>query len=547
MKLTSPPAPRVLVIGLDGATYDLLTPWARSGRMPNLARLMQKSALAVVNSTRPYITPVAWTTFQTGCDPAEHGILDYRYLDHRRRRLLLNHAGRIPCPTLFDTVSAGGGEVVSLNLPMTYPAWATTRGIVVGGLDSPSIEAALAPYPEFAARLKATGARYDLSTVWRRKPTTLEELSAGVAHTSASFRAQATAARVADRMTDWRLMVVQFQVLDALQHRCWHLLGGQSDERAPAKWRTKARQALAALDDSLGELMELASRRKAAVIALSDHGFGPFREKITLPELLARRGLLKLPGLGAKATYHLRRGGWKLRKTLWRRLRPGCSTAQLTRPLDSLLPVDWRRSVALALHGDLGGMIYLNTPERFGSGPVGTPRQREQALADAAAAFREARHPETNERLFVEITDTASRYGIDPVEKMWPDLVAIPAPGFHTRHKFDAAPQLLRGDPTLTATHRLEGVLMVHAAGVARGRSQTAELRDVAPTILHLLGMPAPARMSGRVLSEILSGAAPAPAGQSIDDSPAAFQLAGITDADQVCVEARLRDLGYLD
>lgn len=546
MKLTSPTAPRVLVIGLDGATYDLLTPWARSGRMPNLAKLMQKSALATVNSTRPYITPVAWTTFQTGCDPAEHGILDYRYLDHRRRRLLLNHAGRIPCPTLYETVSAGGGEVVSLNLPMTYPAWATTRGIVVGGLDSPSIEAALEPYPEFAARLKATGARYDLSTVWRRKPTTFEELSEGVAHTAASFRAQATAARVADCMTDWRLMVVQFQVLDALQHRCWHLLGGASEERAPSKWRTKARQALAALDDSLGELMELASRRKAAVVTLSDHGFGPFREKITLPELLARRGLLKMPGWSAKGAYHLRRGGWKLRKTLWRRFRPGCSTAQLTRPLDSLLPVDWRRSVALALHGDLGGMIYLNTPERFGSGPVGTPRQREQTLADAAAAFREARHPETGERLFVEVTDTADRHGIDPVERMWPDLVAIPAPGFHTRHKFDAAPQLLRRDPTLTATHRQDGVLMVHAPGVARGRSQTAELRDVAPTILHLLGMPAPARMSGRVLSEILSNPSPAPMSQPID-APAVLQLAGITDADQVCVEARLRDLGYLD
>lgn len=546
MKPTSLAAPRVLVIGLDGATYDLLTPWAHSGRMPNLAKLMQTSALSVVNSTKPYITPVAWTTFQTGCDPAEHGILDYRYLDHRRRRLLLNHAGRIPCPTLFETVSAGGGEVVSLNLPMTYPAWATTRGIVVGGLDSPSIEAALAPYPEFAARLKATGARYDLSTVWRRKPTTFEELAEGVAQTEASFRGQATAARVADRMTDWRLMVVQFQVLDALQHRCWHLLGGPSDEKAPNTWRTKARQALGALDESLGELMELASRRGAAVVALSDHGFGPFREKITLPELLARRGLLKLPGWSAKGTYHLRRGGWKLRKILWRRFRPGCSTAQLTRPLDSLLPVDWRRSVALALHGDLGGLVYLNSPERFGGGPVSTPRQREQALADTAAAFREARHPETDERLFVEVTDTAAHHRFDPVERMWPDLVAIPAPGFHTRHKFDASPQLLRSDPTLTATHRREGVFMVHTPGISVGRSRTAELRDVAPTILHLLGMPAPARMTGRVFSEIFSDTTPAPAGEPIE-TPAPLQLAGITDADQVCVEARLRDLGYLD
>jgi predicted AlkP superfamily phosphohydrolase/phosphomutase len=536
----------VLVIGLDGATYDLLTPWARSGRMPNLARLMQNSARAVVNSTRPYITPVAWTTFQTGCDPADHGILDYRYLDHRRRRLLLNHAGRISRPTLLEAVSAGGGEVVSLNLPMTYPAWATTRGIVVGGLDSPSIEAALEPYPEFAARLKATGARYDLSTVWRRKPTTFEELCDGVAQTEASFRGQATAARVADRMTDWRLMIVQFQVLDALQHRCWHLLGGESDEAAPSKWRTKARQALRALDDSLGELIELASRRGAAVVALSDQGFGPFREKITFPELLGRRGLLKLPGWGASAGFHLRRGGWKLRKNLWRRFRPGCSTAQLTRPLDSLLPVDWRRSVALAMHGDLGGLIYLNSRERFGSGPVNTPRQREQALADTMAAFREAEHPETGEPLFEEIFGVASQFDCDPVERMWPDLAAIPAPGFHTRHKFDAAPQLLRRDPTLTATHRLEGVLMVHAPGVARGDSDAAELRDVAPTILQLLGLAVPARMTGRVLSEILSDNAPARPAEAIE-SPTVFQLAGITDADQVCVEARLRDLGYLD
>lgn len=546
MKHTSPPISRVLVIGLDGATYDLLTPWARSGRMPNLAKLMQNSALAIVNSTKPYITPVAWTTFQTGCDPADHGILDYRYLDHRRRRLLLNHAGRISRPTLLEAVSAGGGEVVSLNLPMTYPAWATTRGIVVGGLDSPSIEAALEPYPEFAARLKAAGAHYDLSTVWRRKPTTFEELCDGVAQTEASFRGQATAARIADRMSDWRLMIVQFQVLDALQHRCWHLLGGESDEPAPTKWRTKARQALRALDDSLGELLELASRRGAAVVTLSDHGFGPFREKITLPELLGARGLLKLPGWGAKAGFHLRRGGWKMRKILWRRFRPGCSTAQLTRPLDSLLPIDWRRSVAMAMHGDLGGLIYLNSRERFGSGPVNTPRQREQALADTMAAFREARHPDSGERLFVDVSSTSSRFACDPVERMWPDLVAIPAPGFHTRHKFDAAPQLLRRDPTLTATHRLEGVLMVNSPGVATGRSQTAELRDVAPTILQLLGMPVPSRMTGRVLSEMLSHDAPARAAERVE-SPAVFQLAGITDADQVCVEARLRDLGYLD
>jgi predicted AlkP superfamily phosphohydrolase/phosphomutase len=545
MNLAKQSVSRLLVIGLDGATFDLLVPWAESGRMPNLAQLMASSARAVVNSTRPYITPVAWTTFQTGCDPHEHGILDYRYLDHRRRRLLLNHTGRIARPTLFDAVSVAGGEVVSLNLPMTFPAPQSVRGMVVGGLDSPSIDAALAPYPEFAARLRATGAHFDLGTVWRRKPTTYEELSSGVDETDAIFRGQATAAKVADRMTDWQLMVVQLQVLDSLQHRCWQWLDpreGQTNEL----WTSKAHQALRALDDCLGELMELASRHGAAVVAVSDHGFGPFRGKITLAEILSRAGLLRFPRGGAAAAYYLRRGAWRMRKFLYRRLNPGSSTAQLTRPLDSLLPIDWRRSAALAMHGNLGALIYLNTPERFATGPLKTSRERDQALADVVYAFETATHPETGEPLFVEVFGTAERFDIDPVEKLWPDVVAIPAPGFHTRHKFDTLPQLVRGDSAMVGTHRLEGVLLVNAPQVIPGDYRPAELRDVAPTILHLLGMSVPTHMRGRALDNVLCSTA-RPALTGPHPASRELQLAGITDADQRCVEARLRDLGYLD
>lgn len=536
---------RLLVIGLDGATYDLLVPWAESGRMPNLARLIDSSARAVVNSTKPYITPVAWTTFQTGCDPHEHGILDYRYLDHRHRRVLLNHAGRIARPTLFDAVCTSGGEVVSLNLPMTFPAPSSVRGIVVGGLDSPSIDAALAPYPEFARCLQATGAHFDLGTVWRRRPTTFEELAEGVEQTESIFHGQATAAGVADRMTDWQLMIVQLQVLDSLQHRCWEWLDPRQGSTGEL-WMSKAQQALRALDDCLGDLMELAARRDAAVVAVSDHGFGPFRGKITLAEILSRAGLLRWPHGGRAASFYLRHGLWRLRKFVYRRFNPGWSTAQLRRPLDTLLPIDWKRSAALALHGNLGGLIYLNTRDRFASGPLKTATQRDQALADVIAAFATAAHPDTGEPLFVDVFGTAEKFGIDPLEKLWPDVVAIPAAGFHTRHKFDARPKLVRTDPAMAGTHRLEGTLLINAPHVSPGDYRPAELRDVAPTILRMLGLSVPAHMSGRALADILSGGAR----QASSGSHAAereLQLAGITDAEQMTVEARLRDLGYLD
>ncbi|MEK6233223.1 MAG: alkaline phosphatase family protein, partial [Planctomycetales bacterium] len=95
---------RILVIGLDGADYDVLTPIAESGKTPNLAALMQSSALAELNSTEPCITPAAWTSFLTGQDPERHGVLDYRYYDHHQRKLMMNHGGRIAGPTLFDAV-----------------------------------------------------------------------------------------------------------------------------------------------------------------------------------------------------------------------------------------------------------------------------------------------------------------------------------------------------------------------------------------------------------------------------------------------------------
>ena len=571
------PHNRVLVIGLDGGTYDVLVPLAERGLLPNLKRLMAESALAVLRSTQPYITPAAWTTFQTGVDVADHGVLDYRYLDHRRGQLLLNHAGRIACPTLFDAVAAAGGAVVSLNLPMTYPPRADAAGIIVGGIESPSIEAALAGQPAFARRLRENATQFDLAPVWRRRPRDFDELHRNVAATRADFRGRAAAATVADDMVDWRLMCVQFQTLDALQHRCWHLLGlddGRShqasevfasqssqpaaprvqanaatgnaavEQPAPPAWTREVHLALRALDDAVGELVELAERRNAAIVVASDHGFGPFRAKISLPELFRRRGLLVAAGRGERIAHRLAGWGLRARKWLRRQRTPGRGTADLRRPPAGVLPLDWKRSTAVCLHGDLGALVYLNTPERFG-GPVGSARQRRQAAADCIAALSEARHPETEEPLFADAYSAAERFGFDPLERLWPDVAGIPAAGFHTRTKLDAAPRLVLPDHELTGTHRLEGVLMIRAGGAAIGAGNSAELRDAAPTILHLLGLSPSPHMTGRVLREMFS--ADATRQPAMPRPHFASPVPAISASEQAVVEARLRDLGYLD
>ncbi len=319
-----------------------------------------------LNSTQPFITPVAWTSFQTGCDPHEHGILDYRYFDHQNRQLCLNNATRIRRETLFESVSAAGGDVVSLNLPMTYPARAGVRGVVVGGLDSPSIHAALASCPQYAERLRARGTSQSLKPIWKRTPQSFEELSTRVAQTVMDFRSRVAAAHVADELSDWRLLFVQFQTLDALQHRAWHLLTGTGSQPVTscssnqplqpcAASIAKLHEAFHALDRALGDLAELAQRRGAALVVVSDHGFGPFRGKISLPELLARRGLLSLSRVASRLGHRLSRARLPARKWLWRRSHSGASAASLKRPLEMLLPIDWRTQPGRRLAWRPGG------------------------------------------------------------------------------------------------------------------------------------------------------------------------------------------------
>ena len=53
---------RLLVIGLDGATFDVLLPLIQDGTMPNLAALMHKGCWGNLSSTTPPFTAAAWST-----------------------------------------------------------------------------------------------------------------------------------------------------------------------------------------------------------------------------------------------------------------------------------------------------------------------------------------------------------------------------------------------------------------------------------------------------------------------------------------------------
>jgi predicted AlkP superfamily phosphohydrolase/phosphomutase len=68
---------RVVIVGFDGMDPELANRFMSEGKLPNLARLRDNGTFRSLRTTFPAISPVAWSTFQTGVNPGKHNIYDF--------------------------------------------------------------------------------------------------------------------------------------------------------------------------------------------------------------------------------------------------------------------------------------------------------------------------------------------------------------------------------------------------------------------------------------------------------------------------------------
>lgn len=552
---------RLLILGLDGATWNVLDPARRRGLIPNLAALFDAAATGVLRSTVPPVTSAAWTTFMTGCGPGRHGVFDHRWYDAASGRMKVNHSGRARVPTFWGVLSDAGRDAVCLNLPGTYPP-PPHRGIFVSGMDAPHLEGALSAAPaEFARRLRAEVPEYHLGVLWKEPPSSLEGLRAAAAATRSLFLGRARGGLLADACApDWSALMVQFQNLDPFQHRAWRYLDVDDTGIDRPEWNDAAWSVLSALDEAAGLLLELAAKRGAAVLVVSDHGFGRCLGRVQINRVLMDAGLIREQGVAGRAGRRL--GRWLDQGRLWlaKRRDPKARGASFETSIPALYPYDWRRTLGFAPHQDTAGLIYLNSVARAPRhpAPLRTPREVDDAKAAFVQALRDARHPERDVPLFPEIVDVAAEYALDPAREGFPDLIALPDEDYWVRTKHGPGLAWVEPDPKLPGNHRPDGIVALAGCGLAPGRRLKARLEDVAPTVLALFGLPAPETMVGRTLEGVTPAAAPASGSRTTPapvPAPAAAAAAVAAPAagfehsaeEQELIERRLRELGYLE
>ena len=180
---------------------------------------------------------------------------------------------------------------------------------------------------------------------------------------------------LADRLVpDWSVLMVQFQNLDPFQHRVWPYLNVDETGIDRPEWNNAAAQVIRGLDDAIGQLCDLAEKRGAAVMMVSDHGFGPCLGRIHVNRILVKAGVARLPGWAGLIERRTLQAGDRLR--LWGQKRddPAARSASFDQSLTAQYPFDWKRTLAFAPHQDTAAMVYVNCAARHGGVKTSAPQ-----------------------------------------------------------------------------------------------------------------------------------------------------------------------------
>ena len=567
--------PKVVVIGLDAATWTVIRPCMAEGKMPNLAKLMKAGVSGTLESILPPITPPAWTSFMTGKNPGKHGIFHFVETEYGGYAMKYANATSRRSPTVWKLLNNAGYSVGTMNIPFTYPP-EPLNGFQISGMDTPSETSPFIHPPELREELVKHLGGIQLDLRFLGAMSTDERRNQVLAEMEQMDNQWTKAALYLLENHPQDVMMFVFMSIDTVQHYFWqHMDKGHflHDLKLAPKFGDAVRKVYERLDAAAGQIIDLLPP-ETTLFVVSDHGGGPVVDRtIFLNRYLAQLGLLNYD---EKTTSGIRRLGKKLLRVSFSALRSTLTSRQKSRlamlfpkirqksemAYSSFTSIDWSRTKAYCSEVLASPpSIWINLKGVKPQGIV-DPGAYDALVTFIIEKLAELKDPRTGKPVINRVYRRNEIFhgpfaheGADLVLDWWSeDSLFSSQPSFP---EDTGKPALIIREhrPSETSewggTHRLNGILIGRGSGFKSGAEiANARLIDIAPTLLHLLGVPVPEDMDGKVLASafqpdfllarpIRSGAA---SGTSATDRPS-----GYTDEEAAKVEERLQALGYLE
>ena len=487
---------RVIVIGIDGATWKLLDPWIAEGSLPNFARIVQEGISTNLTSTIPPMTAPAWTSFATGKNPGKHGVFDFFQKVNNQKQVIDSKA--IKSKQIWDILSEQGKKVIVINPPLAYPV-KKVNGYFIAGMMTPSYEVNYTYTPSLKNRLTKWGyqigvdrdagmrsnwARSFVMSKDKKKRQELIDFFNQIA-----INRWETFKKLSKK-DNFDFAFILFEGTDRLQHYYW-----QKDDFYVIKNHYQA------LDKILGECLSFIEK-DGALFVISDHGFDEIKEKFYINNFLAHHGLLRKRRINIVSQLILKGGKEAISKL-----------AHLGIPQEKILTNRRIFKLYQKLYRpniDLGASqaFMLNETSRGIWVDYKDDKDYEKTRNFIIKELNSLRDPRNGKRIIKAFRREEIYQGLH-LEKA-PNILLMTCSGYSlevTIEEEDLKKIAFLKPTSLgerNADHEREGVLMIVGPGVRIKKKRTVKdspkIIDIAPTILRFFGIHIPIDMDGEAI-----------------------------------------------
>ena len=520
---------RLLVLGIDAASPDLLDAWIADGTLPNLRALASRGVVGRTRGVDGFHIGSTWPSLYTGTDPSHHGVHYLVQLVPGTYQLRYSATDEfVRGEPFWRTLSNAGQRVAVLDVPLSRLDTDLNGVHVVewGGHDSVyGFQCAPGDYGRDLAARYGTHPLGGSCDAIRRSAEDygafLDRLEVGVTKKLA-WTKELLARR------GWDLFMQVFTEAHCTGHQCWHLHDASHPAHDPTIASTLGdplRRIYRSIDGAIGQLVAAAGN-DTPVVVFSAHGMSHwYGAQFLLEAMLVRLGVTApLPGApqDSAGVRGLARSAWRTLPASVRgpiySVRQRLAGAESRTSQPPAFSVDAARSLCFPLNNGLAvGGIRLNLVGREPEGRLHAGAEADAFVARLTADLLGIVDDRTGGPLVRRVVRTAECYGGPMLDHLpdllveWSDEIPTGSTGLNGgRGALVRAnsPKIGviegRNDYTRTGEHRPGGWFVTAMPGVApRPLGREVSLLDLAPTFARLVGVDMPASQ-GRVVEEVI-------------------------------------------
>ncbi|MCH8928788.1 MAG: alkaline phosphatase family protein [Candidatus Marinimicrobia bacterium] len=545
---------KVILIGLDGGTFDIMMPYIQDGSMPTLKSLIDEGVHGILKSTFPPLTCPAWFSFSTGKNPGKLGMFNFYRLEKSSYDIRRFDNRDVENENeLWDILNSYGYTTGIFNNPVAFPP-KSVDGFMVSGFLAPSTHSNFTHPKNLKDDLDRVTGGYEIDADQGDRYR-VEDVVENC-HRLLYKRTKAIKYLLDEKMQDFMMFV--YTGSDRMSHQLINKM--YSDDENESRWaKEELKKYFSALDGEIGEVLDSVKNEDYTLYLMSDHGFHRRDKGFYLNQWLINEGYLVLKnpnsilgkiGITQKGIASvLDKFGMKnfvrgiVPKFLEKRVPVGVIEGSGKAIMDLIQTggIHWQKTKAIAIPGG----IYINTVDR----PEGivSPEDYDALRKEIADKLRNISDPRDGSALEVEILLREDIYSGEYVSNA-PDIQFILG-NYEWGEIRNIPPDGRLFDPLETAHHDDKGIFIAHGNGIRKGiKIDNANITDLAPTILSSFGIKAPDDMDGKILQDIFE----TPPVFSNDERNVSAQdlrkeSKGYTPEEEKAIEERLRGLGYVD